>query len=178
MHFCSEIDYEGKDFCANLKGTLAAEGCQIGTSYIQSITPSTSLGAEINHQLDAGTHLSFAGRYANSWDKGHSGDYAALQLSTMGFLVSSYCYKVNPYYSLASEFLFAPNQFGVYEPTVTVGGLWKYQTFRFQAKCTAKAELSAMLEHQIQPGLTFLLSGAVAHFKNTSTFGLGFKFGN
>ena len=43
----------------------------------------------------------------------------------MGFLVGSYCHKINPQYSLATELLFSPNQFtGAVEPNVSLAGLW------------------------------------------------------
>ena len=179
MSLITEVDIEGRDYFLLLKGSHSPDGVQLGTSYMQSITPTLSLGSELNHQVDAGTHLTMVGRYANSWNKDSSGDYASAQISTMGYLVGNYTFKVNPYYSLASELQISPNQFtGVLEPQCTVGTVWKYQTFNLQAKMTSTAELSAALEHRMQPGLTFLLSGAVAQFKNNSTFGIGFRFGN
>lgn len=177
-----EVDLEGRDFFLQFKGVHSPEGVQLGSNYQQSITPCVSLGAEVNHQVDAITHLTFAGRYADTWNKGNAGDFFSAQLSTMGFIVGNYCHKINPYYSLASEFLLTPKQVfgeptGGLEPSVSIGGLWKYQSFRFQAKMSGNAELSAMLEQQLQPGIAFQLSGAVAHFKNNSSFGVGFRFG-
>jgi len=178
LSLMGEADFEGKDFFFHLKGMHTPDGPSLGTSYLQSITPSISLGAELMHSIDQGTHMSVSGRYAKSWEKNKRGDYLTGQLSTMGIIVGSYTHKISPHYLLSTEFMLKPNPWtGAVDPSCTIGALVKGQSFKFQASITNSLAMTASLENQVQPGLTVLLSGAVAHFKNTSKFGVGFRFG-
>eukprot|EP01135_Chromosphaera_perkinsii_P012401 Nk52_evm12s2657 gene=Nk52_evmTU12s2657 len=169
-----ETEYKGSDFTANLKAInpdIVNETGAFVASYLQSMTPSLSLGAEIlyryGNKLEE-SQINFAGRYkADNW-------IASGNISQTGVVQATYHHKVNNKVSFAAEF---ETSLATKESIVTVGYQYDLRQATVRGQIDTGYVIAAVLESKIAPGLSFLLTGMLDHTKDQARFGMGLQMG-
>eukprot|EP00803_Ostreobium_quekettii_P011569 evm.model.scf_130EXC.12 EVM.evm.TU.scf_130EXC.12 scf_130EXC:130493-135417(+) len=161
-----DINFKGQDWNGLLK--FGSNGF-FGLNYLQSVTPRLAAGGEMfymDEQQKSGIGL--AAR--------HVGDkhIATCQLSDTGLISLSYLHKVGEKASLAADLLYNWN---VREATATVGYDYIFQRARVRGRIDSNGLIGAFLEERLNPGVTFILSGEVDHWKKDYKFGFGLQLG-
>ncbi|KAJ6971431.1 mitochondrial import receptor subunit TOM40-1-like [Populus alba x Populus x berolinensis] len=188
-HVMLNFDYKGKDYRSQLQ---LGNGALFGASYIQSVTPHMSLGAEV---FWAGQHrksgVGYAGRYET--DKMVIGlalilycmsyhcsidvfEYcvAAGQVASTGLMALSYVQKVSEKVSLATDFMY---NYLSKDVTASVGYDYALRQARLRGKIDSNGCTSAFLEERLNMGLNFVLSAELDHKKKDYKFGFGLTVG-
>ncbi|KAL9378775.1 hypothetical protein Peur_030110 [Populus x canadensis] len=165
-HVMLNFDYKGKDYRSQLQ---LGNGALFGASYIQSVTPHLSLGAEV---FWAGQHrksgVGYAGRYET--DK----MVAAGQVASTGLMALSYVQKVSEKVSLATDFMY---NYLSRDVTVSAGYDYALRQARLRGKIDSNGCTSAFLEERLNMGLNFILSAELDHKKKDYKFGFGLTVG-
>ncbi|KAB5526541.1 hypothetical protein DKX38_020388 [Salix brachista] len=165
-HVMLNFDYKGKDYRSQLQ---LGNGALFGASYIQSVTPHMSLGAEV---FWAGQHrksgVGYAGRYET--DK----MVAAGQVASTGLMALSYVQKVSEKVSLATDFMY---NYLSKDVTASVGYDYALRQARLRGKIDSNGCTSAFLEERLNMGLNFVLSAELDHKKKDYKFGFGLTVG-
>ncbi|EME30444.1 mitochondrial protein translocase, MPT family isoform 1 [Galdieria sulphuraria] len=161
-----DLDYRGSDFCGQLKfGNMGI----VALSYLQSVTPNLSLGGEGFYQGATGfSAITAAGRYVT-----HDG-VATCTIASFGPLVASYCHRVNPRVTLATEFFWDLRS---RDSLVTIGYKFDLRQATVTGQIDTNGRVAALLEEKINPGLSFLLSGEIDHSRQEYKFGFGVTIG-
>ncbi|KAH9611450.1 hypothetical protein KSS87_000393 [Heliosperma pusillum] len=160
------IDYKGNDYRAQLQ---FGSGALLGANYIQSVTPNLSLGGEIFY---TGQHrksgVGYAARYSN--DK----MVATGQVANTGMIALSYSHKASEKISLATEFMY---NYMSRDVTASVGYDAILRQARVRGKVDSNGCVSTFVEERLSPGLGFLLSAELDHWKKDYKFGFGVNVG-
>lgn len=137
-----DVDYRGSDFQSQLK--FGNNGFY-GANYIQSVTPVLALGAEIfwlASQRRSGVGI--GGR----WDS-NKGHYATGQITTTGFVSSTYSHKISDKVNLATDLTYNYNN---KDAVASVGYDYLFRhvrilgiTIQFSLKVNGK--LALLIEH-------------------------------
>lgn len=171
-----ESEYTGSDYTANVKAINPSmvDGTGIYlASYLQSITPKLSLGAELLYQCPMAkvqeTSTSLAVRYQPSADR----VWVAQSQGTSG-LTSSFWRKINEKCEAGAELTVIndPTQ-GRREASCTVGVKYDFAASTVRAMADNFGKVSMLLEEKIAPGFSFLISGELDHMKGENKFGVG-----
>jgi mitochondrial import receptor subunit TOM40 len=161
-----DADFKGLDYQAQLK---YGSGQFYGVNYLQSVTPTLSLGGEgfyLGSQGKSG--VGFAARYAD--DK----TVATGQIATTGLLSLTYCTKVSEKAMLASDFLWNWNQRNA---TASVGYDYILRQCRIRGRIDNHGVVSTYLEERLNVGLNLILSAEVDHANKNHKFGFGMTVG-
>lgn len=165
-HGVATFDYKGRDYRTQLQ---LGNGGLVGANYIQSVTPHLSLGGEV---FWAGQHrksgVGYAARY--STDK----TVATGQVASTGMVLLSYVQKASEKVSLATEFMY---NYSSNDVTASVGYDCIFRQSRVRGKIDSNGCAAAFLEERLNPGLTFILSAELDHWKKDYKFGFGFTVG-
>ena len=179
-----ENDYTGKDFTASFKAMNPSiiEGGVSGiyiASYLQSVTPSLSLGIEAVWQRAAMNSspeamLSYGARYKGpDW-------IATLKMEAEGpqgaGINTSYWRKLTDKVSAGADLnlQFAPGLGGrgglmgggaQKEGTATAGAKYEFTASTFRTQLDSKGRLSCLLEKSILPAVRVTFAGEMDHFK-------------
>lgn len=176
-------DYTGKDFTMSLKSINPSiiEGGLTGVfvgSYLQSLTPSLSVGLEAMWQrvaLNTGpeTAISYCAKYKGSdW-------IASAQVQEQGALNTSYWRRLTDRVEAGVDLnlQFAPGlgQNGLMgagarkEGTTTIGAKYDFRNSSFRAQIDSSGRLSCLLERRILPPVQLTFAGEMDHFKVSPT---------
>lgn len=173
-----EGDYTGADFSINLKAMnpSALEGRLTGMfvgDYLQSITPSLSLGVEAMFQRPSAeegptTFVAYAGRYkGNGWIA--SGQYLA-----NGAVNASYWQRlsdrVEAGVDLNLQFVGLSGAGGMLgqmgnEGVATLGAKYDFRTAIFRGQVDSKGKVSCVLEKTISQPVQVTFAGELDHAK-------------
>lgn len=172
-------DYAGKDFTMSLKSINPSfiEGGLTGVfvgSYLQSLTPSLSVGLEAMWQrvaLNTGpeTAISYCAKYKGSdW-------IASAQVQEQGALNTSYWRRltdrVEAGVDLNLQFTPGLGQSGLMgagakkEGTTTIGAKYDFRHSSFRAQIDSSGRLSCLLERRILPPVQLTFAGEMDHSK-------------
>ncbi|KAH9626226.1 hypothetical protein KSS87_000105 [Heliosperma pusillum] len=165
-HAMGTLDYKGADYRAQFQ---FGGGALLGANYIQSVTPNLSLGGELFY---AGQHrksgVGYAARYSN--DK----MVATGQVASTGMVALSYVQKASEKVSLATEFMY---NYLSRDVTASVGYDAILRQARVRGKIDSNGCATAFLEERLSPGLGFLISAELDHWKKDYKFGFGMNVG-
>uniref|UniRef100_A0ACD5VXE1 Uncharacterized protein n=1 Tax=Avena sativa TaxID=4498 RepID=A0ACD5VXE1_AVESA len=160
------VDFKGKDFRSQLQ--FGNNGFY-GANYIQSVTKNLSLGTEafwLGQQRKSG--VGFVARYDTKKM------VATGQIARTGVVSLSYVQKVSEKVSLASDFMYNHLSKDV---TASVGYDYMLRQSRLRGKFDTNGVVSALLEERLTPGLNFVLSAEVDHWRKDYKFGFGMTAG-
>ncbi|TVU22679.1 hypothetical protein EJB05_32394 [Eragrostis curvula] len=160
------FDYKGKDYRSQFQ---IGNNEFFGGNYIQSVTKNLSLGTEafwLGQQRKSG--VGFVARYDTKKF------VATGQIATTGMVALSYVQKVSEKVSLASDFMY--NQMSK-DVTASFGYDYMLRQCRLRGKLDTNGVVSALLEERLAPGLTFLISAEIDHWKKDYKFGYGMTIG-
>lgn len=161
-----DLDYRGTDFCSQLK---LATGGIVAVSYLQSVTPTLSLGGEGFYQGKSRfSAITAAAKYAN----GH--DVASVTVASFGPIIASYLHRVNPRSAFATE-LYLDGR--TRDSHVTFGYRFDLSTSSVVGNIDSGGRVSATVEERINPMLAFVLSGELDHQREEYRFGFGVNIG-
>jgi len=160
-----EVDWKGDDWY--VQGKWANPGTY-GLSYMQSITPSLSLGCDGFYNYKQGmTMLTYGLRYATEQ-----------QISTAvladGHLSFSYTHKVNEKVGLSTDVTFQISQQGL-ESLFSMGYEYKLRISSFRAHIDSGGRIAGFLEEGLNQFTRFVLCGELDHAKKQYRFGLGIQ---
>jgi len=161
-----DVDVKGGDWQGQVK---LGNNAFYGINYIQSVTPTLSLGGEafwLGGQRKSGVGL--AARHASD------SCVATAQIATTGLLSTTYVHKVSDKVSLATEFLWNWN---TREATASVGYDYFLHQCRLRGRVDTSGVVAAYLEERVNVGVNFLLSAEVDHSKKDYKFGFGMTIG-
>jgi mitochondrial import receptor subunit TOM40 len=165
-HAMGTFDYRGKDYRTQFQ---LGNGALFGASYIQSVTPSLSLGGEV---FWAGQHrksgIGYAARY--NTDK----MVATGQVASTGMVALSYVQKVSEKVSLAADLMY---NYMSRDVTSSFGYDYILRQARIRGKIDSNGCTSAFLEERLNMGLNFILSAEIDHVKKDYKFGFGLTVG-
>ncbi|KAH9606479.1 hypothetical protein KSS87_009433 [Heliosperma pusillum] len=165
-HGMGILDYKGSDYRAQFQ---FGSGALLGANYIQNVTPNLSLGGEIFY---AGEHrksgVGYAARYNN--DK----MVATGQVASTGMVALSYVQKASEKISLATELMY---NYMSRDVTASVGYDVILRQARVRGKIDSNGCVTTFLEERLSPGLGFLLSAELDHWKKDYKFGFGMNVG-
>ena len=85
----------------------------------------------------------------------------------------AHCLQVSEKVSLATELQYYHNQFCEFG----LGYEFKLRTATFKGLIKSDTSCSAVLEEQVQPGISLVLSGLLNHKKKDYKFGVGLNIG-
>lgn len=171
-------DYTGKDFTASVKSINPSiiEGGLTGVfvgSYLQSLTPSLSVGLEAMWQrvaLNTGpeTAISYCAKYKGSdW-------IVSAQVQDQGALSTSYWRRLTEKVEAGVDLTlqFAPGIGGGFmgagsrkEGTTTMGAKYDFRNSTFRAQIDSSGRLSCLLEKRVLPPVQLTFAGEMDHFK-------------
>ena len=161
-----DADFKGLDYQAQFK---CGNGQFYGVNYLQSVTPTLSLGGEgffLGGQNKSG--VGFAARFAD--DK----TVATGQVATTGLLSLTYCTKVSEKAMLASDFLWNWNQRSA---TASVGYDYILRQCRIRGRIDNHGVVSTYLEERLNVGLNLIMSAEIDHQSKNHKFGFGMTVG-
>lgn len=161
-----DVDYRGLDWQGQLK---FGNNEFYGINYLQSVTPSLSLGGEafwLGQQRKSGAGFAF--RHAT--DTG----VATGQIATTGLLALTYTHRVSDKVALATEFNWNWNN---REATSCVGYDYMLRQCRLRGKIDSNGVVSALLEERLNVGFNLLMSAEIDHAKKDYRFGFGMTIG-
>ncbi|ESQ47882.1 hypothetical protein EUTSA_v10021197mg [Eutrema salsugineum] len=165
-HAMFNFDYMGSDYRAQLQ---LGNSALIGATYIQSVTPSLSLGGEVFWAgVPRKSGIGYAARYET--DK----MVATAQVASTGAVVMNYVQKISEKVSLATDFMY--NYFSR-DVSASVGYDYILRQSRVRGKIDSNGVTSALLEERLSMGLNFLLSAELDHKKKDYKFGFGLTVG-
>jgi hypothetical protein len=171
-----DLDCKGKDSFWHGKFSAGPQGKVVTVSHQKSVTQAMSVGAEIMHQIGAGTHVSTVIRHRRETDQGKQAQVWTGMLGTMNMGMVSYTHQLCPQILLSSEATLALTPEGV-QTSVNAGALYKYQTFKFQSNLKSDLVLQMALESQVMEGVHLSFCSEVNHWDGGSAWGLGFRLG-
>ncbi|XP_062208532.1 mitochondrial import receptor subunit TOM40-1-like [Phragmites australis] len=160
------FDYKGKDFRSQFQ---IGNNAFYGGNYVQSVTKNLSFGTEafwLGQQRKSG--VGFVARYDTKKM------VATGQIATTGMVSLSYVQKISEKVSLASDFMY--NQM-TKDVTASFGYDYMLRQCRLRGKLDSNGIVSALLEERLTPGVTFLLSAELDHWKKDYKFGFGMTVG-
>ncbi|XP_052141161.1 mitochondrial import receptor subunit TOM40-1-like [Oryza glaberrima] len=160
------FDYKGKDFRSQFQ---LGNNAFYGGNYIQSVTKNLSLGTEafwLGQQRKSG--VGFVARYDTKKM------VATGQIATTGLVSLSYVQKVSEKVSLASDFMYNHMAKDV---TASFGYDYMLRQCRLRGKIDTNGVVSALLEERLTPGVNFVLSAELDHWKKDYKFGFGMVLG-
>mmetsp|Transcript_108 Transcript_108/g.309 ORF Transcript_108/g.309 Transcript_108/m.309 type:complete len:318 (-) Transcript_108:79-1032(-) len=162
-----DIDLKGVDWQGQIK---FGNQSFYGLNYLQSVTPSLALGAELfwlAQQRKSGVGL--AARYATDQC------VATGQLATTGLLSLTYTHRVSDKVSLASDFMWNWNS---REATASMGYDYILRTCRLRGRIDSGGSVAAYLEERLNVGINLVLSAEVDHSaRKDYKFGFGLTIG-
>ncbi|XP_062196463.1 mitochondrial import receptor subunit TOM40-1-like isoform X1 [Phragmites australis] len=160
------FDYKGKDFRSQFQ---IGNNAFYGGNYIQSVTKNLSLGTEafwLGQQRKSG--VGFVARYDTKKM------VVTGQIASTGMVALSYVQKISEKVSLASDFMY--NQM-TKDVTASFGYDYMLRQCRLRGKVDTNGVVSALLEERLTPGVNFVLSAEVDHWKKDHRFGFGMTVG-
>ncbi|KAA8491902.1 Mitochondrial import receptor subunit TOM40-1 [Porphyridium purpureum] len=161
-----DLDYRGTDSCAQLK---LGNGGIVGVSYLQSITPTISLGGEGFYQgKNRFSALTAAVKYASK------SDVASFTVASYGPVIVSFVRKVSARCALACEMFWDSRS---RESLCTVGYKYDLNKASLIGQFDSNGRVAAYVEEKLNPGLSLLLSGELDHAKGDYRFGFGLQIG-
>lgn len=161
-----DLDYRGTDFCSQLK---LATGGIVAVSYLQSVTPTISLGGEGFYQGKSRfSAITAAAKYANGRD------VASITVASFGPIIASYLHRVNPKSAFATE-LYMDGR--TRDSHVTMGYRFDLTSASVIGNIDSTGRVSATVEEKINPILAFILSGELDHQAQEYRFGFGVNIG-
>lgn len=170
-----ELDYSGRPFSVNAKAVNPSPAHGTGifvANYLQSITKSIALGAELAYQHPnpevKETQLSGVARVQLS----QGGTWTTSVSPQLGVVQTSYHHKLNDQVELAAELQALVSQ-GRREGVCTIGGKWEFRHSTFRGQFDTSGRVGAVLEERLAPGFAVLFSGDIDHQKGASKFGIG-----
>ncbi|KAJ2507190.1 translocase of outer mitochondrial membrane [Coemansia sp. RSA 2052] len=174
--FQAESEYTGSDYTANVKAINPSlvDGTGIYlASYLQSITPKLSIGAELLYQSPMPkvqeTSTSFAVRYQPSADR-----VWVAQTQGSNLLTTSYWRKISDKCDAGAELqLVNVAAQGRRDASCSVGVKYDFTASTIRAMADNFGKVSMLLEEKIAPGFSFLVSGELDHLKGENKFGVG-----
>jgi len=167
--FKADVDYKGGDFSA---AAYVIGGGLLGGSYLQSVSENLAIGGEcfyhaLNRRVRGG-----AGALRYVW--GGKGEHVATaKVGSFGNVELAYQRKVSEKVALATEMQYYHNQFCQFG----LGYEFKLRSAIFKGLIQSDTTCSAVLEEQIQPGISLVLSGQLNHKKKDYKFGMGLTIG-
>lgn len=161
-----DLDLKGADWNASLKYGSSAF---YGANYFQSVTPTLALGGEafyLAEQRRSGVGL--AARHATD------AAVSTLQVANTGIVAASYLQKVSDKASLAADFSWNMNS---REAVASFGYDLHLRQARVRGRVDTDGKIGALLEERLNPGLTFVLSAELDHWRKDYKFGFGLTVG-
>ncbi|CAI5523775.1 unnamed protein product [Closterium sp. Naga37s-1] len=162
-----QLDYKGSDYQWQAQ---AGNNAFYGVNYIQSVTPTLSLGGEafwLGHQRRSG--LGIAGRY--NTDK----VVATAQVASTGVVSMTYVQRVSDKVALAADFL---HNWNSKESATSVGYDYILRQCRLRGRLDTNGCVAAYLEERLNLGANlFVLHFQVDHWKKDYKFGFGMSVG-
>jgi len=158
-----ELDWKGSHWYGNFK--WGNPGIY-GISYMQSVSPSLSLGMEtIYHHKQAMSLLTLGGRYDTK-------QYIATGLVTAGHFSASYTHKISDRVNLATEFT-ASWPTGTLETLYSVGFEYSLRTSHLKAHVDSNGKVSAIVEEMMNQATRIAVCAELDHKKKNYRFGFG-----
>lgn len=169
-------DYTGADFSASIKALNPSiiEGGLTGIfigNYLQSVTPSLSLGLEALWQRPSlttrpETALSYCAKYkGDDW-------IAAAQLQAQGAINATYWKKLSDKVEAGVDMnlQFAPNNGGLMpgikkDGTTAVGAKYEFRASTFRAQVDSAGKLSCLLEKRVAMPISLTFAGEIDQAK-------------
>jgi len=173
--FQLEHDYQGLDYAASAKAIninpVDFSGIYVG-SYLQSLTKNLAVGVEAFTQRNPATPLPDSmASYLVKWTSAKR-DWTATATMNSSLLHATYWQKLGEKVEMAAE-LMVVNGPGRRDSIATLGARYNLRLSNFRAQFDTTGKVSAVIEQQIAPMLTMLVSGEIDHYKNSSKFGIG-----
>jgi mitochondrial import receptor subunit TOM40 len=165
-HAMLDVGLKGKDWNSEAK---FGNGGFYGWNYLQSVTPHLALGGEI-------FYLSQQRKSGVGWALRHATDkhVATAQVATTGLVALTYVHKVSEKASIATDLMW---NWKVREPTASVGYDYLLRQCRLRGRIDSQGKIGAYLEERLNPGVTFVLSAELDHWKKDYKFGFGLTVG-
>eukprot|EP00271_Cylindrocystis_brebissonii_P011013 TRINITY_DN27662_c0_g1_i1.p1 TRINITY_DN27662_c0_g1~~TRINITY_DN27662_c0_g1_i1.p1 ORF type:complete len:337 (+),score=57.91 TRINITY_DN27662_c0_g1_i1:413-1423(+) len=160
------LDYKGRDYQTQLQ---LGNNAFYGFNYIQSVTPTLSLGGEafwLGHQRRSGVGV--AARY--NTEKA----IATAQVASTGLVSLTYVQRVSDKVSLATEMMY---NHGSREATTSIGYDYMLRQCRLRGRVDTNGAVGALLEERLNVGVNLLFSAEVDHWKKDYKFGFGMTVG-
>jgi len=161
-----DLDYRGSDSCAQLK---VGNGGIVAVSYLQSITPTISMGGEGFYQgKNRFSAITAAIKYNSKTD------VASFTMASFGPIILSYLRKVSARCSLATELFWDMRG---RDTMLTVGYRYDLNKATLSGQIDSNGRVAGYIEEKLNPGLSLLLSGELDHSKAEYKFGFGIQIG-
>jgi len=163
-NFFMEADYKGSNWFGNIKWSPS----NYAIAYMQSITPSLSMGMETLYSSEQGLSMSnLAARYDTQ-------SYVAAGALSMGVITGSYLQKISERISLATDLTLAmPPGSGMIESSYTVGFEYALKQSHIKTRIDSNWKVSCILEEFINSNTKFAICGELDHKKKNYRFGIG-----
>ncbi|KAK9474004.1 eukaryotic porin-domain-containing protein [Dipodascopsis tothii] len=183
-----EQDFVGPDFTVNLKAMNPSildntlTGIVTG-SYLQSLTPSLSLGLEAAWSRQArefppDAALNYVGRYVGQdW-------VASAQLQAQGTIRASFWRKITEHVETGVEcnLSLVPSRMSMMmggasgpEGVTTIGARFDFRESTFRGQIDSTGKVACLVEKRLAPILSVVFSGEIDHSKNTAKVGMGLQ---
>lgn len=158
-----EVEYKGSYWFGNVK--WGNPGIY-GISYMQSVTPSLSIGLDtFYHHKQAMSLLTAGFRYDTPTS-------TTTGMMTTGHIVSSYVYKIGQRVNLATELTLGfPT--GSLETSSSFGVDYMLRTSHIKCHVDTNWKVSCYLEEMLNQYTRFMLCGELDHKKKSYRFGFG-----
>mmetsp|Transcript_9086 Transcript_9086/g.18171 ORF Transcript_9086/g.18171 Transcript_9086/m.18171 type:complete len:339 (+) Transcript_9086:138-1154(+) len=165
-----DVDVGGRTWSGQVKMGSLHGGNILGLSYVQSITPSLTIGGDALHLGSQGASIgSYGVRYAGT-DWIGCGQWSGLQQAMM----INYKRTVTPNrVTLGAELQIAPT----FDTAVSFGGEFNLKQSKFSTVVDGGGGIKSVLEARLGPAATLVFSGEVDHGKDVYKFGYGLTIG-
>ncbi|GAA94426.1 uncharacterized protein L969DRAFT_609063 [Mixia osmundae IAM 14324] len=173
-----EHDRQSGDYALNFKAYNASLADATGiytASYLQSISQSVALGAEVVWQRPQGADIEEAGinYYARLAGKNRSWLGSAFLING-SILNATYYQKINDKVDLGAELTIVPHPIPAQrQSSAALGVRYEFRAASVRAQLDSKGKVSMYLDQRITPAFGFLVSGEIDHVKNSSKWGIG-----
>eukprot|EP00698_Gefionella_okellyi_P003880 TRINITY_DN13597_c0_g1_i1.p1 TRINITY_DN13597_c0_g1~~TRINITY_DN13597_c0_g1_i1.p1 ORF type:complete len:313 (-),score=50.89 TRINITY_DN13597_c0_g1_i1:98-991(-) len=184
MQGVAEADYSGSDWTASAS---ASNFGNYAVKYLQAVTPRLAVGLSFSADSSAAPSLAAVLRHATK-DSIFTAQFMCLLVSPMSPFASSfprnfgplqdiqlqYVHKVGERVSVATELRYDVSRLRSF---ATVGYRYDLRMGMFTGHIASNGTIGAVLEHHLQPGLSFLLSGNIDYVRQEYGFGFGMNIG-
>lgn len=162
-----EHDYQGRDFCLNVKALnpwpTDFTGIYVG-SYLQSFTKNIALGVETVFQRPTPDMQETSYSYLAKYTSSDSSWIATAQAQAPGVLQATYWQKLSEKVDVAADLQVVAVP-GRREAVATLGAKWDLRAATFRAQLDSQGKVSALLEQRFAPTFSFMVAGEIDHLK-------------
>ncbi|WFD30681.1 translocase of outer mitochondrial membrane [Malassezia sp. CBS 17886] len=170
-----EQDYQGADFCANVKGLNPSPGDGTGifvANYLQTLTPTFALGAEAIYQRPSAEIEEASIGYMAKWVSAQRHWIATAQWQPQGVGQFTYWHKLSEHVDVAGDLqmiMLAQRR----DAQASLAARYAFRMASLRAQIDSVGKLSSVYEARISPAFAFTFSGEIDQLQGASKFGIG-----